>query len=320
MKAMNRLGQLKSFATKATEAILTLFLIATVTFFMLRALPGGPFDSERALSPEVRRALESKYGLDDSLPVQYGRYMFRLASGDWGESVQHSARPVVDIIAEAWPVSIELGLMTLLIAFAIGVPLGLHGAVRSGSLWDRLVMLGAAGSLALPTFMVGPLLVMVFSFGVPLRLFDGFLPPALWDSPAHMILPVLTLALKPTAVIARVMRASALDVVRADYVRTARAKGLTEAMIVTRHILKNALIPVFAVSGPMIAGILSGSFVVETIFAIPGLGRHFVHAITSRDYALAMALTMVFAFLLVVVNLAIDAVYLLLDPRLREEA
>ena len=201
----------------------------------------------------------------------------------------------------------------------IGFPLGLIAARKPNSWTDRLAMIFSISGVALPSFMVGPLLVMIFSFGVPFAIFKGFLPPALWDGPSYMILPVVTLGLRPAGIIARMMRSSVLDVIQLDFIRTARAKGLSEFIIMTKHVTRNALVPILSISGPLVAGILSGSFVNEVIFAVPGMGKHLIQSVTNRDYPLVMGLTLVYAVLLVVANLVVDLLYVVVDPRIQLE-
>ena len=304
---------------RVLEAVFTLWVIATLTFVLLRFLPGGPFDEEKALPPEVKVSIEKKYGLRQPMLQQYGTYVGGLLRGDLGESYKYVGRPVSSIIAETLPVSVQMGFYSLILAFIIGFPLGLIAARRPNSWVDRFAMIFSISGVALPSFMVGPLLVMIFSFGIPLAIFRGFLPPALWDGPSYMILPVITLGLRPAGIIARMMRASILDVIQLDFVRTARAKGLSEFIILTKHVTRNALVPMLSISGPLVAGILSGSFVVEVLFAVPGMGKHLIQSVTNRDYPLVMGLTLVYAVLLVVANLIVDLLYVVVDPRIQLE-
>lgn len=311
-------GQMVVYVLKRlVEAMLVVFIIATTTFLLLRFLPGGPFDAEKALPPEIKASIEAKYGLDKPLFTQYANYIYGLAQGDLGESYKYLGRPVSTIIADSLPVSFQLGFYSLLLAFVLGIPLGVFAASRHNSWIDNALMIAAISGVALPSFIVGPLLVMIFSFGIPFQDLQGLLPPALWESPSYYILPVLTLGLRPAAIIARMTRSSMLDVIRADFVRTAKAKGLAANVILYKHVLRNSLIPVLTISGPLVAGILSGSFIVEIVFGIPGMGKHLVQSVTNRDYPLILGMTLVFSVLLVIANMVVDLLYTVVDPRIK---
>ncbi len=298
-------------AKRLGEAVFTLFVIATMTFLLLRFLPGGPFDSDKALPPEVMANIEAKYGMDKPLHVQYGTYMLNLVKGDFGESYKYIGRSVSDIISDAYPVSFKLGLYALLISFMVGIPLGVLAASKHNTWIDSFAMIVAMSGVAVPSFLVAPILIIIFCFQL------DWLPPALWDGPEYFILPVLVLGVRPAAYIARLTRASVLEVIQADFVRTARAKGVKHTSVLFKHVLKNSLIPVLTYSGPLVAGVLSGTFIVETIFAIPGMGRHFVQSVTNRDYPLVLALTLLFGATLVIANLIVDILYGVVDPRIR---
>ena len=298
------------------EALVTVWVIASLTFLLLRFLPGGPFDQEKTLPPEIKANIEKKYGLNVSITTQYTRYMIQLAQGDLGESYKYIGRSVTDIIKDSFPVSFQLGFYSLLLAFLIGVPLGIFAAEKHNTFWDSSAMVLAISGVALPSFVFGPLLVLVFCFGIPFGSFKGLLPPALWDGPIYYILPVVTLGIRPAAIIARLMRSSVLDVIHADFVRTAKAKGLTQRAVLYKHILKNSLLPVITISGPLCAGVLSGSFVNEIIFAVPGMGKYLVQSVTNRDYPLVLGLTLVYAVMLVLANLIVDLLYVVVDPRI----
>lgn len=311
-------GRLLVYVSKRLlEAIMVTWIIATVTFLLLRFLPGGPFDEEKALPVEIKANIEAKYGLNKPLLEQYADYLGQLVRGDLGESYKYIGRSVSRIIAETLPVSAQLGFYSMLLAFVVGIPLGVFAASRHNTVWDNGSMFLAISGVALPSFVVGPLLVMVFSFGVPFEALHGLLPPALWESPICYILPVITLGLRPAAIIARMTRSSMLDVIQSDFVRTAKAKGLAHRVVLYKHVLKNALIPVLTISGPLVAGILSGSFVIEIIFAIPGMGPHLVQSVTNRDYPLILGLTLVYAVLLILANLVVDLLYTFADPRVK---
>ena len=299
------------------EAFIVLWVVATLTFVLLRFLPGGPFDAEKALPPEIKANIEAHYGLDKPVLVQYKEYLVGLAHGDLGESYKYIGRPVSQIISETLPISFQLGFYSLLLAFALGIPIGVFAASKHNTWTDNALMIFAISGVALPSFIVGPVLVLIFCFGVPFASMKGLLPPALWESPDHYILPVITLGLRPAAIIARMTRSSMLEVISSDFVRTARAKGVGEMMVLYKHVLKNSLIPVLTLSGPLVAGVLSGSFVVEIIFGIPGMGKHLVQSVTNRDYPLIMGMTLVFALMLVLSNLVIDLLYTAADPRIK---
>lgn len=307
------------FAKRLLEALTTLFVIASMTFLLLRILPGGPFDSEKALPEEIKASIEARYGLDKPLFDQYTSYLAGLVQGDWGESYKYLGRSVTDIIQETLPVSAELGLYSLLLALLIGIPLGVLAAAKHNSPFDTAAMLVAISGVALPSFVVGPILVMIFSFGIPFAFLHGTLPPALWDGWEYMILPIVTLGIRPAAIYARMTRGTVLEAIKQDYVRTARAKGLPESTVLFRHVLRNSLIPVLTITGPLFAGLLSGSFIIEVIFAIPGIGKHLVSSVSNRDYPLVMGLTLLYSALLVTSNLIVDILYSVADPRIRME-
>ena len=310
-------GRLKYVIGRLLEAVLVIWVVATLTFAMLRFLPGGPFDKERALDPRVKATIEAHYGLDRPVMVQYFRYLGGVVRGDFGESYKYIGRPVSSIIRETLPVSFQLGFYSILLAFLIGVPLGVIAASRHNSWKDNWLMILAISGVALPSFVVGPVLVMIFCFGQPFPFMQGWLPPALWESPIYFILPVFTLGIRPAAIIARMTRSSMLEVLGADFIRTGKAKGVSNTVLLYKHVLRNALLPVLTISGPLIAGILSGSFVVEVVFAIPGLGKHLVQSVTNRDYPLILGLTLVFSVMLVGANLVVDLLYSVVDPRIR---
>jgi oligopeptide transport system permease protein len=304
-------------ARRLLEAAFVIFTIITITFLLLRFLPGGPFDEEKALPPEIKQMIEAKYGLNKPVLEQYANYLSAVAHLDLGESYKYIGQPVSEIISETLPVSFQLGFYSLLLAYLIGLPLGVFAASRHNTFADSGLMMLAISGVALPSFIVGPLLVMVFSFGVPFASLEHLLPPALWESPIYYILPVLTLGIRPAAIIARMVRSSMLDVIQADFVRTAKAKGVAEHVVLYKHVLKNSLIPVLTISGPLIAGVLSGSFIVEIVFGIPGMGKHLVQSVTNRDYPLILGMTLVFSAMLVLANLLVDLLYTVVDPRIK---
>jgi oligopeptide transport system permease protein len=287
-----------------------LWVVATLTFALLRFLPGGPFDKERTLPPEILRNLERRYALDGTLAEQYVDYLGRLARGDLGPSYKYIGRDVADILAEALPVSVELGLLALAIALAGGVSLGLAAGTRRDTAVDRAVAIASLVGVSAPSFVIGAGLIL----GVGLYL--DWLPAGLWEGPRYAILPALTLAALPLAYIAQLTRAQVIVAMDQDYVRTARAKGVPEGRVRRHHVLRNALLAVLTYFGPLLATLLTGSFVVEKIYAIPGMGRFFVTAVTNRDYPLVLGVTLVYAALVVGANLAVDLLYAWLDPRI----
>ncbi len=238
-------------------------------------------------------------------------YLKGVATLEFGESYKYIGRSVGDIIAESFPASFVLGIYSFALSFIIGIPLGLFAASKHNTWWDSITMGVAISGVALPNFLVGSVLIIVFSY------YLGVLPPAMWDSPLHYILPVVTLGIRPAAFIARLTRSTVLDVIRADYIRTARSKGLSQFTVLYKHVLKNSLIPVLTYSGPLLAGILSGSFVIEVLFAVPGIGKHLVQSVTNRDYPLILGLTLLYSVLLVLSNLIVDLLYSFFDPRIR---
>ncbi|MBS2002336.1 MAG: ABC transporter permease [Candidatus Obscuribacterales bacterium] len=292
-------------------AIPVLWIVASITFVLVRIVPGGPFEGDKALPPEIVANLKAKYHLDRPVPEQYMFYMERLAHGDLGISYKYVGRTVNDILSDAFPVSLQLGGAGLLLAICFGVPLGTIAAVKRGSAADFAAMFLSTAGISVPGFVIGALLI--FIFGIWLKI----LPVALWESPRHMILPALTLAVSPAAYLARLTRASVLEILEKDWVRTARSKGLSADKTVVKHVLRNALVPIATVLGPLTAILVTGSFVVEFMYAIPGMGRFFITAVSNRDYDLIMGTTLVFAVLLIISNTIVDIVYLILDPRMQ---
>ena len=293
------------------EAAGVMFLIVSATFVLLRYLPGGPFDSEKALPPEIKANIEAKYNLNAPLYVQYGDYLKKLAHGDLGVSYKYVGRPVTEMILSTLPNSFQLGFYALLVSFCLGIPMGVFAANRHNTWADTLTMTTAMSGVALPSFLVAPILILIFSYWL------GWLPPALWGEPVYYVLPVVTLGIRPAAIIARLTRSSVLDVIHADYVRTAKAKGLSHSVVLYKHVLRNSLLPVVTIAGPLTASLLSGAFVIEFIYAIPGMGQHFISSVSNRDYPVVLGSTLVFAGLLVIANLIVDLLYSIVDPRIR---
>ncbi|OLD08288.1 MAG: hypothetical protein AUJ09_00940 [Firmicutes bacterium 13_1_40CM_3_65_11] len=295
----------------------TLLLIYTIVFFLMRATPGGPWDEtgSRPVFPEVRENLIRKYHLNDPLWKQYVDYLAGALHGDLGPSYRQRGRTVNDIIGDFFPISLRLGLAAMTVAIGVGVPLGFLAALRQDTRVDRGLMFLAVIGISTPSFVVATVLIVVF--GVYLR----WVPTSGWAGllSRQALIPVLALALWPLAAVARYARSSMLDVIRADYVRTARAKGLRELAIVIRHAAKNALIPVVTIAGVYLAFVVTGSFYVESVTGVPGLGRYLVLSISARDYPVIMGTTLLLAVIVMVVNLMVDLTYALLDPRIRYE-
>jgi len=296
---------------RVVSSIVTLFLVSTMTFFLMFLIPGGPFLAEKAPSQQTLQALEEKYGLNEPVRVQYVNYMKRLLKGDLGTSLKQRGREVNDIIRTGFPVSARVGFFAVLLAISVGIPLGIIAAVKRGTIIDNIVMFIATMGIAIPGFVTAT--VLMFFFGVKLRI----LPTLGLSTPLHYIMPVISLSFYPTAYISRLVRSSMLDVLGQDYMRTAKAKGLSSYKILFKHALRNAILPVVTYLGPLIAYILTGSLVVERIFNIPGLGNKFISSITDRDYPLIMGTTIFLAFLIIVMNMIVDIVYKIIDPRIK---
>ncbi len=288
-----------------------LWLVATATFILMHVVPGGPFDQEKPLPPEIKANIDAKYHLDQPVLTQYLFYLKDLLQGDLGPSYKYIGRSVNDIIRDTFPVSMQLGLWAVLISVILGVGAGIIAAARPRSWVDHAGMFLATAGISLPSFVLGTFLIMIFSYR--LHLF----PAALWEGWRYGVLPAVTLALLPTAYIARLTRSSMLEVLHKDFIRTARAKGFGELPVLFKHALKNSITPVVSFLGPLTATLVTGSFVVEFIFSVPGMGRHFITAVTNRDYPLIMGVTLVYAVLIVVANIVVDLVYTWLDPRMR---
>jgi oligopeptide transport system permease protein len=290
----------------------TLFVIITAAFFVMRMAPGGPFDEEQTLPPGIKANLEAAYGLDQPVTVQFGRYVASLLRGDLGPSFKYKDYRVSELIARGLPVTLTIGTLALLLAVALGVPLGMLAALRHDGPVDHAVMSAALLGIAVPNFVLAP--VLALAFGVWL----GWLPVGGWEpgSPPHMVLPVITLALPFVAYIARLARGSMLEVLQAPYLRAARAKGISRGALLRRHVLKPTLLPVVSFLGPATAALLTGSLVVEQVFGLPGVGRYFVQGAINRDYTLVMGMVIFYAALILVLNLVVDLVYGWLDPRI----
>ena len=292
-------------------AIITIWAVATLTFFLMNMVPGGPFLSEKAVSPAAMAALEAKYGLDKPLGEQYVTYMIDALHGDFGDSLKQRGRTVMSIIMTKFPVSAKVGGVAIIVSLCLGVPLGCFAAMNRGKLLDNLISVISTCGIAVPSFVICT--VLMYLLGVNLKI----LPTYGLNSWKHYIMPVLSLSFYPTAYIMRLMRSSMLDVLGQDYMRTAKAKGVTEQKRIFKHALRNAILPVITYVGPMIAYTLTGSFVVEKIFTIPGLGGEFIGSINSRDYTVIMGTTIFLATIIVIMNVVVDIVYKLVDPRIK---
>lgn len=301
---------LKYVVKRIALAIVTIWAVATLTFFLMNMVPGGPFLSEKAISPQATAALEAKYGLDKPLGEQYVTYITGVAHGDFGDSLKQRGRTVAGIIQAKFPVSAKIGGISVVVSLILGVLLGSIAALKRGKFLDSLISVISTMGIAVPSFVICT--VLMYFFGVKFRV----LPTMGLSSWKHYIMPVAALAFYPTAYIMRLMRSSMLDVLGQDYMRTAKAKGLSGRVQLFKHALRNAILPVVTYVGPMLAYTVTGSFVVEKIFTIPGLGGEFIGAIQGRDYTLIMGTTIFLATLIIVMNVVVDIVYKLIDPRI----
>ncbi|MCR5282222.1 MAG: ABC transporter permease [Lachnospiraceae bacterium] len=303
---------LKYIIKRIILAIFTVWVVITVTFFIMHAVPGGPFTSEKAVSPAVQKAMEAKYGLDKPLMTQYVTYLTDVVQFKFGPSLKQRGRMVIDIIGDGMKTSVKLGLIAAFLALIIGVVLGSFAALLRNSFVDRVIMVITTAFVSMPSFIMGSLLLVIFAI-------KSHIFPANGATPGGLVLPIITLMLYPMSYITRLTRSSMLDVLGQDYIRTAKAKGVSGGRIIFGHALKNALIPVITYFGPMLAYIVTGSLVVEQIFAVPGIGRAYVSSITNRDYTMIMGTTIVLASLIVIMNLVSDILYKVVDPRINLE-
>jgi oligopeptide transport system permease protein len=299
------------YIKRVLSAILTLFIIATLTFFMMRAIPGGPFTRERALPPQIIAQLNAKYNLDDPVIVQYLNYMKGIATFDLGPSFKELGLTVNDLIRQGFPGSMKVGLVAVILILALGIPIGIVSALKQNSLIDHAAMLMATLGVTIPSFVVATLYIYLVSSRV------SWIPITGLSNPLAYIGPAIALSGYSLSFVARLTRSSMLEVLRQDYIRTARANGLSEFKVIGKHALKNALIPVVTYVGPMVAAILTGSFVVEGIFAINGIGRYFVESVSNRDYTVIVGMTVFYAALYIFMVLLVDVAYSLIDPRIK---
>ena len=300
----------KYIIKRVAMGVLSIFVVATLTFFLMNLVPGGPFVAEKSISKEAQAALEAKYGLDKPLLERYATYMTDFVKGDMGLSLRQRGRTVSDIIFSKFPVSARLAGFAVAVAVLVGIPLGCLSAYNRGKLGDNIIIVFATCGIAIPSFISS--VILLYTFGSKLNI----LPTVGLNTMSSYIRPVTALAIYPTAYITRLMRSSLLDVMGQDYIRTAKAKGLSNFKILFKHALRNAVLPVVTYVGPMLASLMTGSFVVEKIFTIPGLGRDFVSAINQRDYTLIMGTTIVLATLIITANVIVDILYKIIDPRI----
>ena len=307
---------LRYFLTRLAGAVPTLFVIVTISFFLIRAAPGGPFDREQSLPPEILANLDRAYGLDQPLLTQYGRYLGALAHGDFGPSFKYKDFSVTELIGQGFPVTLELGAIAIALALILGIPIGTFAALHHNSAADYAAMSLAVVGIAIPTFVVLPFLGLLFG------IYWHWLPVAGWEpgSIRHLVLPTLALALPPLSVIARLVRAGMLELLRSPFIRTAIAKGLPLRTVILRHAMRPALLPVASFLVPAVASIMTGSLVVESIAGLPGIGRYMVQGALNRDYTLVLGMVIIYSTLLILMGLTVDLLYAWLDPRVRFEA
>ena len=305
-------GMARHIVRRLLSLLPTLLMLITVAFFLMRVAPGGPFDSEKLLPAEIEANLEAKYHMDESLLQQYFRYLSQIAVLDFGPSIQYKDWDVNELMAQAMPVSLTIGLSAMALAFLLGTALGITAALRQNTRADYLLMGVGMLGISIPNFVIAPILILL------LAVYAGWLPAGGWDwSIASMVLPVVTLALPVTAYIARLTRGSMIEVMHSNFIRSARAKGLPESVVIRRHALRPALLPVISFLGPATAGMISGSVIIERIFAIPGLGSYFVQGALNRDYSLVMGVVIFYGVLIIVLNFLIDLIYAWLNPKVR---
>jgi len=309
---VNQEGILRHSATRLLGLIPTLLVLITIAFFLIRMAPGGPFDSEKLLPPEIRANLDAKYHLDEPLVQQYFRYLGQIITLDFGPSFQYKDWTVNELIARGFPVSLTVGGLAMLLAFFVGTSIGIIAALRQNTAVDYSVMGIAMLGISIPNFVVAPLLILV------LAVYQGWLPAGGWDwSIPRMVLPVVTLALPVIAYIARLTRGSMIEVLHSNYIRTARAKGLPGYLVIGRHALKPALLPVISFMGPATAGLITGSVVIERIYSIPGLGSYFVQGALNRDYTLVMGVVIFYGVVIILLNFIVDLLYAWMNPKIR---
>ncbi|MFT8320297.1 MAG: ABC transporter permease [Bacillus sp. (in: firmicutes)] len=299
------------YIKKFFSMLITLWIIITATFFLMHITPGSPFNEERSTNSTIQKNLETYYHLDKPLIVQYGIYLKQVATFDFGISIKKSSQTVNEMIGRGFPVSLELGLIALIVAVISGITLGVIAALKHNGMVDYIAMTLAVIGISIPNFVLATMLIQQFAVNW------NILPTATWTSWKHMVMPIIALATGPTAIIARLTRTSMLEVLTQEYIKTAKAKGLTPLKIIFKHALRNALLPVVTLLGALAASILTGTFVIEKIFAIPGMGKYFVDSINNRDYPVIMGTTIFYSAILIVMLFLVDVAYGILDPRIK---
>jgi oligopeptide transport system permease protein len=298
-------------ARKIVTSFVTLFLLTSMTFFLVRLAPGSPFEGEQAWPLAMKETLNQEYGLDQSVALQFNHWLKNLMKGDLGKSYEYQDQDVLDLLRATFPVSLALGLSSLVFSLFFGIFLGCVAAWKKTQWQDHLICGFSVAAMSLPSYLLASLLILTFST------YFKWLPPALWESPKSAVLPIATLSLRPIAMITRLMRTSTMSALSSDYIRSAYGRGLPEKVIIFKHALKNSVIPVVAVFGPLSASLITGSFLVEVVYQIPGLGKYFVQAVLNRDYPLVMGTTLVYGVVLLACNFLMDLAYPALDPRIR---
>ena len=304
---------LKLVITRLLIAIPTIFSLMSITFFMMKITPGGPFDSEKSLSPVIQANLNKIYHLDEPIIKQYSRYLLELIQGNLGPSFQYKDHTVNQLISAGFPISLQLGLSAIILAVILGVIIGSLSALKQNSVLDHSIMFFAMTGISIPNFVIAPILILIFAVGL------SWLPAGGWANGAfsNKILPVLALSLPQIAYVSRIMRGSLIEILNSPYIRTARAKGLPKIIIITKHALKPAFLPILSYLGPATASVITGSVVIEQIFGIPGLGRYFVQGALNRDYTLVMGVVLFYGILIIFFNCIVDIIYRFLDPRIK---
>lgn len=305
---------LKYILKRLLTSVITIWAVITIVFFLVRMMPGGPFDGEKTTA-EMKAQLNEKYGLDKPLSEQYTLYINNLLKGDLGQSMKYTGRQVITTIKKSFPNSAKVGTVAIIFSVVAGVSLGTVAALKSGKWPDSVCMIVSTLGITIPSFVLGTFLIYIFVYSL-----RGFLPGVGLSSPKHYIMPVVALSGSSMAFITRLTRSKLMDVLKSDYIRTAKAKGLSGKTVIIKHALRNSLIPVVTYLGPLVAGVLTGSFVVEKIFAIPGLGNEFTSSITNRDYTTLLGVTTFYCTLIVICNLLVDIIYVLIDPRIKLES
>lgn len=301
---------LKYIGKRLVASILTIWVVITLTFFLMRLMPGGPFDSDK-LTPQIKANMEAKYGMDKPLMEQYTMYMKNLLHGDFGESMIFKGRKVSDTISTSFPASAKVGLVAVAAATVVGIGLGVTAALKGGKWPDKLIVVFVTLGTTIPSFVIGAVLIYF------LAVYLGLLPATGFSSWKNYIMPVIALSMSSMSFITRLTRSKLLDVLKSDYIRTAKAKGLSKSKVIFKHALRNSLIPIVTYIGPLVAGILTGSFVIEKIFAIPGLGNEFVQSVTNRDYTMLLGVTVFYCTMLIMFTFMVDILYVLIDPRIK---